>query len=91
MAAPAAIAIYHALKDHNYTGYPFKYLYDETQDVAKAYKAACTPEFYLADANLELFYHGQFDSSRPANNVKASGKSTPDSYKPLFWPQRCIF
>lgn len=55
-------------------GYPFKYLYDESQDVAKAYQAACTPEFYLADGNLQLYYHGQFDSSRPSNDIHVSGE-----------------
>lgn len=44
--------------------YTFPYLYDETQDVAKAYKAMCTPEFYCFDADLKLVYHGQFDDSR---------------------------
>lgn len=57
------------------TGYPFPYIYDETQEVAHAYKAACTPEFYLADANLNLVYHGQFDDSRPANGAPATGTS----------------
>jgi len=58
-----------------FTGYPFRYLYDESQEVARAYKAACTPEFYLADANLKLFYHGQFDNSRPSNDVLVTGRS----------------
>lgn len=46
-------------------GWPFPYLYDETQSVAKAYHAACTPDVYLFDRNLKLVYHGQIDSSRP--------------------------
>lgn len=46
-------------------GYPFPYLFDETQDVAKAYKAACTPEFYVLGPDMKLTYHGQFDSTRP--------------------------
>ena len=57
-----------------FAGYPFKYLYDGSQDVAKAYQAACTPEFYLADGNLHLYYHGQFDGSRPSNDIPVSGK-----------------
>lgn len=57
-----------------YAGYPFKYLYDESQEVAKAYKAACTPEFYLADSDLQLYYHGQFDGSRPSADVPVTGK-----------------
>ncbi len=58
-------------------GYTFPYLYDETQDVAKAYKAACTPEFLVFDSNLELRYHGQFDDSRPrgpANSLPVTGE-----------------
>ncbi|PHQ58985.1 MAG: thioredoxin family protein [Maribacter sp.] len=49
-------------------GYTFPYLYDQTQEVAKAYDAACTPDFYLFDANLKLAYHGQLDDSRPSGN-----------------------
>ena len=54
--------------------YSFPYLYDETQHVAKAYDAACTPDFYLFDDQLELIYRGQLDDSRPANEVPLSGK-----------------
>lgn len=46
-------------------GYPFPYLYDESQEVAKAYRAACTPDLFLFDASLSLVYRGQFDDSRP--------------------------
>ncbi len=46
-------------------GYPFPYLFDETQDIAKAYRAACTPDIYLFDGDNKLVYRGQFDSSRP--------------------------
>lgn len=53
---------------------PFPYLYDETQEVAKAYQAACTPDFYIFDSNLKLVYRGQLDDSRPGNNVPVSGK-----------------
>ncbi len=56
-------------------GYPFPYLYDETQEVAKAYQAACTPDFYLFDANLLLVYRGQLDDSRPNNAVAVTGDS----------------
>lgn len=55
-------------------GYSFPYLYDETQDVAKAYDAACTPDFYLFDADLKAVYHGQLDDSRPGNNKPVTGK-----------------
>lgn len=53
--------------------YSFPYLYDETQEVAKAYDAACTPDFYLFDERLELVYRGQFDSSRPGNGIAVTG------------------
>jgi peroxiredoxin len=50
-------------------GYPFPYLYDETQEVAKAYHAACTPDFYVFDAGRKLVYRGQLDPSRPGSDV----------------------
>ncbi len=55
-------------------GYIFPYLYDETQAVAKAYRAACTPDIYLFDQNRKLVYRGQFDDSRPGNGVPVTGK-----------------
>jgi len=55
-------------------GYPFAYLCDETQEVARAYRAACTPDFYLFDARQKLFYRGQLDDSRPGNGVPVSGR-----------------
>ncbi len=55
-------------------GYSFPYLYDEDQAVAKAYKAACTPDFFLFDRGHKLVYRGQFDESRPGNNVPVTGK-----------------
>lgn len=54
--------------------YPFPYLYDETQNVAKAYDAACTPDLYVFDADLKLTYRGQLDDSRPGNGIPVSGK-----------------
>lgn len=54
-------------------GYPFPYLYDETQEVAKAYDAACTPDIYLFDSKLKLAYRGQIDGSRPGNDIPLSG------------------
>lgn len=51
----------------------FPYLYDETQEVAKAFDAACTPDFYLFDSNDRLFYRGQLDDSRPGNQIPLSG------------------
>ncbi|MBI3607346.1 MAG: thioredoxin family protein [Nitrospirae bacterium] len=55
-------------------GYVFPYLYDETQAVAKAYRAACTPDFFLFDAARTLVYRGQFDESRPSNGLPVTGK-----------------
>ncbi len=54
-------------------GYTFPYLYDETQDVAKAYRAACTPDFYVFDGQRKLVYRGQFDDSRPGNDLPVNG------------------
>jgi peroxiredoxin len=55
-------------------GYLFPYLYDETQEVAKAYHAACTPDFYLFDADRALVYRGQLDPSRPGSDVPVTGR-----------------
>ena len=54
-------------------GYTFPYLFDESQEVAKAYRAACTPDFYLFDASRSLVYRGQLDDSRPGNDVPTTG------------------
>ncbi len=54
-------------------GYGFPYLVDASQDVAKAYGAACTPDFYLFDANRTLVYHGQFDAARPGGGTPVTG------------------
>jgi len=69
-------------------GFVFPYLYDETQAVAHAYKAACTPDFFLFDGDLKLVYRGQFDSSRPGENLRAAidlvlaGKPVPTEQRP---------
>ena len=55
-------------------GYTFPYLYDESQAVAKAYRAACTPDFFLFDRGRRLVYRGQFDASRPGNGIPVTGK-----------------
>jgi peroxiredoxin len=55
-------------------GYTFPYLFDESQAVAKAYRAACTPDFYLFDAQRRLVYRGQFDDSRPGQGAPVTGK-----------------
>ena len=53
--------------------FEFPYLYDESQQVAQSYRAACTPDFFLFDASHRLVYRGQYDASRPSNNVTVSG------------------
>lgn len=55
-------------------GYPFPYLYDETQEVARAYQAACTPDFYIFNGDMKLVYRGQMDDSRPGNNIPVTGQ-----------------
>jgi len=55
-------------------GFTFPYLYDATQEVAKSYRAACTPDFFLFDADQKLVYRGQFDGSRPKNDVPITGE-----------------
>src|SRR5688572_854495 len=54
--------------------YPFPYLYDATQQVARAYDAACTPDFFIYDKGLQLVYRGQLDDSRPGNDIPVTGK-----------------
>ena len=61
------------IEEHRAAGYTFPYLFDETQEVAQAYKAACTPDFYLFDAVPSLVYRGQFDASRPGNGKPLTG------------------
>lgn len=56
-------------------GLKFPYLYDESQQVAHAYKAACTPDIYLFDKELKLVYRGQFDASRPSNSIPVTGEN----------------
>lgn len=55
-------------------GYPFPYLYDEDQSVARAYQAACTPDFFIFDGQMKLVYRGQLDGSRPRNDIPVSGE-----------------
>jgi thiol-disulfide isomerase/thioredoxin len=55
-------------------GYIFPYLHDETQAVAKKYRAACTPDFFLFDGGRRLVYRGQFDASRPGNEIPVTGR-----------------
>jgi len=61
-------------KDAERLGYSFPYLYDKTQAVAKAYDAACTPDFYIFDKELKLTYRGQLDDSRPGSGIPVDGR-----------------
>lgn len=65
----------HLAEQATRAGFTFPYLLDDTQDVAKAYKAACTPDFFLYDAELRLAYRGEFDGARPGNSVPVTGSS----------------
>lgn len=65
----------HSLKEMARTlGFTFPYCYDESQDVAKAYRAACTPDFFLFDRDCRLVYRGQLDDSRPSTGIPVTGK-----------------
>lgn len=63
----------------------FPYLYDESQQVAKAFDAACTPDFFLFDNNDKLFYRGQLDDSRPGNNIPLSGSYLRNAIDALIY------
>ncbi len=65
-------------------GFEFPYLYDESQQVAQAYQAACTPDFFLFDASQQLVYRGQYDGSRPANSVAVSGEDLKAAVEALL-------
>ncbi len=65
-------------------GFSFPYLFDESQSVARAYDAACTPDFYVYDKNLVLVYHGQFDDSRPKNNIPVTGNDLQNALDNLI-------
>lgn len=65
-------------------GYPFPYLYDESQEVARAYDAACTPDFYLFDGAATLVYRGQLDDSRPGNGLPVTGADLENALKHLL-------
>ncbi len=62
------------VKESEEGGYTFPYLLDESQEVAKAYRAACTPDFFLFDRDRKLVYRGQFDGSRPGNGLPVTGE-----------------
>ncbi|OZG74616.1 thioredoxin family protein [Hahella sp. CCB-MM4] len=71
-------------------GYVFPYVYDETQEVAKSYDAACTPDFFLFDGDRKLVYRGQFDGSRPGNNVPVTGEDLRDAVNQILAGQSVI-
>ncbi|HTM63674.1 MAG TPA: thioredoxin family protein [Gammaproteobacteria bacterium] len=64
--------------------YTFPYLYDDTQEVAKAYQAACTPDFYIFNKDLECVYRGRFDESTPGNNKPVTGKDLSDALNAIL-------
>ncbi len=68
--------------------YPFPYLFDETQEIAKAYDAACTPDFYVFNPNLTLVYRGQMDDSRPNNKIAVTGKDLGNALDALLKGQK---
>lgn len=65
-------------------GYSFPYLYDESQEVARAYQAACTPDFFLFDDDLKLVYRGQLDDSRPGNSIPVTGRDLEAAIQALL-------
>jgi thiol-disulfide isomerase/thioredoxin len=65
-------------------GYIFPYLFDESQEVAKAYQAACTPDFYIFDGNLKCVYRGQMDDSRPGNALPVTGNDIRQALEALL-------
>ncbi|WP_248958774.1 thioredoxin family protein [Sphaerisporangium perillae] len=65
----------HLARQAERAGFEFPYLIDESQDVARAYNAACTPDFFLYDADRRLAYRGEFDDARPSNQVPVTGSS----------------
>jgi peroxiredoxin len=64
--------------------FDFPYLFDESQETAKLYKAACTPDFFLFDKNKKLFYRGQYDDSRPSNNIQITGSDISNAVNLLL-------
>ena len=64
--------------------YPFPYLFDESQEIAKAYRAACTPDFFLYDRKRTLVYRGQYDSSRPKNSKPVTGEDLRNAANALI-------
>lgn len=84
VSAYPADAPVHMQEDIDTFGYCFPYLIDSSQDVAKAFQAACTPDFFLFDENNHLFYRGQFDGSRPGNDIDITGKDLRHAIESLI-------
>lgn len=74
-------AMWQNARIHDFT---FPFLYDESQETARAYDAACTPDFYLFDAELKLVYRGQLDDSRPNNGIPSNGRDLREALDNLF-------
>ncbi len=74
-------AMWDNARTNNFT---FPYLFDETQEIAKAYDAACTPDFYLFSANDTLVYRGQLDASRPGNGIPVNGRDLREALDNVF-------
>jgi thiol-disulfide isomerase/thioredoxin len=68
-------------------GFTFPYLYDESQDVARAYQAACTPDIFIYDGDLQLAYRGQLDDSRPGNGLPVTGRDVRQALDALLASQ----
>lgn len=71
-------------KEASEVGYTFSYLYDDTQEVARSFRAACTPDFFLFDDQRRLVYRGQFDDSRPKSPVPVTGKDLKEAVDALL-------
>lgn len=70
--------------------YPFPYLYDESQEIAKAYRAECTPDFFVFSSTLELVYTGRFDASRPHSNIPVTGNDLQSALEYLLSPHDTV-
>jgi peroxiredoxin len=74
----------HLAEQAERAGFAFPYLVDESQEVAMAYRAACTPDFFLYDADRRLAYRGQFDGARPSNDVPADGATLRTAFEEVL-------
>ena len=74
-------------RDYDFT---FPYLYDQSQEIAKAYAVECTPDFYIFNAEDELVYHGQLDDARPSNGLAVNGRNVRETLDDLFYNRKLI-